>query len=256
MNENYLRWPGFNQDDLSNLDEPFLQLLISRANNHPKEFAILDTFWDNRQAAIESIGLSNYDGPREFPPLVRIMNAGEDGDIYGALEQPEDQYEFKGMVESGLWAQTFADQLMVNQRRIYNFLEDIVTDIMDKKNEAKYKVDEEHIEKSWQIQVPEPDPDNEDEFREKREDYLTFSRAVLPYTATVNDGGQYAMAIVQRRIDSYEDHLRGLKAHPKIFMQYLLDIREHSHHQVLYSDNRLHPYVSHADLQNLSCTTR
>jgi hypothetical protein len=256
VNENYLRWPIFNQDDLSNADQSFLQLLFSRSNGHPKEFAILNNFWENQRAAMGSMSLSNSAGPGDVQPLVKILSAGTDGDIYGAIDYPEDENEYRMAVELGLWTEEFAKQLMVNQQRIYHFLEDVVTDIMAEKNEAKYKVDEEHVETQWKPRLPEADPDNDDEFRERRDAYPNLCRAVFPYTATLPDMTDYAKQIVLRRINIYEDHLRGLKSHPRCFMLYLLDIREHSHHVVSSSDNKIHPYISHPDLQNLSYATR
>ncbi|KAG8170059.1 hypothetical protein KVR01_000804 [Diaporthe batatas] len=139
---------------------------------------------------------------------------------------------------------------MFNQRRIYHFLEDVVNDIMAEKNEARFKVDQEHVQTQWQPKLPDPDSMGEEEYRQKHDKYLSVCRSIVPYKAMAAPMWDYATQIISRRIEIYEDRLQGLKAHPGNFLHYLFDMREHSHHVVPYSGDRIHPYANLDDNQN------
>lgn len=212
---------------------------------------------------MDFMGLHESQGPEVIKPLTRIRSGGlkitssgvnsDQGDsIYGAIEITDNAEDYGQLKEAGLWTELVSTQLMINQRRIYHFLEDVVNDIMAEQNEARFKVDQEHVETHWQPQVPDADSMDDEEFRERRDEYIGVYRSIMPYKAMVAPMWDYATQIISRRIEIYEDRLRNLKAHPGPFMRYIDDIRQHSHHEVSYSGDRIHPFVSYANLQNLS----
>ncbi|POS71657.1 hypothetical protein DHEL01_v209949 [Diaporthe helianthi] len=129
----------------------------------------------------------------------------------------------------------------------------MVNDIMAERTESSFKVDQEHMATQWEPQLPNPDSMSDEDFQQRRDEYLRVCRSIGPYkSATSPQGWEYATQIILRRIEIFEDRLRGLKAHPGSFMQYLDDMRQHSHHEVQYSTDHIHPYANLADNQSNS----
>lgn len=254
VNHDYLRWPTFNLFDFTNATESFLQLLYSRANEHPKDFAHLDHFRDNEEIALVEglfVKWRQENPPEPMARIHTIETIEEDGDLYGSIVEPSDQDDFKTLRESRLWLAKHATQLMVIQYRIYQFLEGVVTDIMN--NKDKYRVAGEHLDPQWRLQPPKDDLLEQDalEFTRQGDDYMQQFSCIVPYLSTPHDTVEYAKAICAGLMGHYNSTLQNLKSRPDLFYQQLYDTHEHSHHMVEYSDGGTHPWVSHFNFQDL-----
>lgn len=256
VNHDYLQWPIFNLFDLTNAEESFLQLLYSRANEHPKNFAHLDHFRENEEIALVEglfVKWRQENPPEPMARIHTIETTEEDADIYGSIVEPSDQDDFNTLRESRLWLARHATQLMVIQHRIYHFLEGVVTDIMSVDNENQYRVAEEHRDPQWRLQLPQNEMFEQDplEFSRQRNDYMLQFSNRLAYISTPHDTAEYAIEICAELIGHYTYTLQSLKSRPDLFYQRLYDIHEHSHHMVKYNDGRTHSWVSHFNSQDL-----
>lgn len=258
LDENHLRWPTFNQNDLTERQETFLVLLESRAGEHPKEFALLDHFRDNRGIAINE-GLEIKNADFHYTPnfaVVAMSNIDPDGDEYGILHPAQDEEEARSLLEhSQMWSELSATQLMKTQRRIYRFLEQVIVQIMTR---PAYKAVREDQEQKWRPLPPtaaceEEESGNYDAVLGK---YALFLRNTMNYTSINEDLKPLALYICRRQCAAYLMRLEGLKADPGFFYKYICDMQEHSHHQILYWPSKeAHAWVSHISLHHLFCST-
>jgi hypothetical protein len=223
---------------------------------HPKVFAHLDHFGGNAEIA-SAQGLFVKRRDEETTPrmaVIHTMDAEEPDDLYGSVYDPIDQEDFKTMLNSGLWLERHAKELMVNQRRIYCFLGGMVTTIMDEDNEDRLKVDNENQVTPWVVappQLPDPEEENDEkyqhgieDFLEWRNHYLEFCNAILPYTSMVDPMDGLMVTICDLRIDDMADLLQTLKGRPGEFLECLVDIHEHSYYMLKDVDDQTHPWVS------------
>lgn len=246
-----LRWPLFNQRSLTEPSGTFLLLLEKRANDHPREFARLDDFWDNRMLAVEE-GFSIGEEPWASGSNLVVMETATDRGDYGAMQTPVDKDNFDELRVMGLWFERRSIQVMFIQRRIYRFLAEMVSRIV--KLPLGYTVPGEEQEPAWKPQRPEDQPDSE-EYEANLDRYVGFYRDAMHYTPLSEDLVGVAVAICNSRVNFYEGQLQALKTSPGFFYHYLFDVREHSHHQFDLVSGGKHAWVSHFRLQNLFCAT-
>lgn len=256
LDENHLRWPTFNQNDLTEYQETFLVLLESRAKEHPKEFAILDHFRDNRGIAInEGLEIKNRDF--NYTPnfaVVAMSNIDPGGDEYGILHYTEDQEEARSLLEhSQMWSELSATQLMKTQRRIYRFLERVIVQIMTRPGLKAVREDQERKRRPRPPTAEEEESDDYDRFLAP---YAWFLRNTMNYTSINKDLKPLALFICRQQCAFYLAQLEGLKSDPGLFYEYICDMREHSHHEILYWPSKeAHAWVSHISLHHLFCST-
>lgn len=232
--------------------------MYSRAGEHPNEFAHLDHFRENAEiASAERLFVKRRDD--ELTPhmaIIHTINSEEHGELYGSVYDPSDQENFKMMLNSGLWLARHAKELMVNQLRIYRFLEGALTDIMSVNNEARFKVAHENKDPAWMLQTPRmPDPkeakDDEEyerqteDYRKERDSYLDVSVKIMPYTSMLHPMGGVVKAICSMRRDDYAYRLQVLKRRPDKFFECLFDIHEHSHYMLKDVNDKTNSWVSH-----------
>lgn len=247
QDRNNIRWPLFNQRGLTEPSGTFLMLLESRAKVHPSEFAGLDNFWDNSALAISEGLVAN-----ETSSLAAIDTITSNEGEYGVIISPASEEAETLGVDTGLWPEPHATQLMVNQHRIYRFLEGMVSEIVD----SSSKVPGEEQDIAWKLQPPAGEPDSE-EYEADLDRWIDFNRATIPYTPLNEPLLSVAIAICDRQVNVYERQLRGLKANPGLLFQSMFDVREHSDHLVGYfNGNMRHTWVCYARLQNLFYATR
>lgn len=256
LDENHLRWPDFNQRDLTYRQETFLVLLESRAIQHPKDFAFQDHFRENRTVA-QNEGLVDRDDEYNFKPglvLVSMTGADPDGDEYGAIYNPANEEEAKALLDACVWPERASAQTMVNQRRIYRFLEGVVTHIVS--SPSLYKVAGEERESRWRPAAPTGE-DKDPEVNEAELDaWVDFYRDTTNYTQDTEDMVELVLGICRRQQYSYGVMLQGLKTNPSWFYEYFMDMREHSHHEIMYRPTEeKHAWVSHVSLQSLFSAT-
>lgn len=250
LDENHQRWPDFNQEDLTKRKESFLTMLSYRAQEHPCEFAQIDCYRENKMIAANE-GLTTLEDSDFYAPgmvLVTMASGLDEGDPYGTRYFPSDRERFKGLQEAGVWAEVPAISVMVNQRRIYQFLQSMVLRIG---LEQSYKVANETIEPEW---VP-LDPDLDDSrlsdpgYQAQLNTYVDFFRDTMHFTAINHKLIPLAFGICLRHFNSYSARLKALKSSPRFFYSHISDIREHSHHEITYaSNNQNHRWVSHVNL--------
>lgn len=253
QDKNNLRWPLFNQRSLTEPSGIFLLLLESRATVHPREFARLDDFRDNRMLAVQegfSIGKQSWVSGAN---LVVMETATNDRGDYGTLQTPVDEGNFNELLDMGLWYERRSIQVVFIQRRIYRFLAEMVSRIVNLPLGSTVPGEEREL--AWKPQRPEDQPESE-EYEANLDRYVSFYRDAMHYTPVSEDLVGVAVAICNRQVDFYEGQLRALKTSPGFFYQKLVDVREHSHHQFDFaSGNIKHAWVSHFRLQNLLCAT-
>lgn len=263
LDKNPIRWPSFNQDDLTKRFETFLTMLASRAEDHPQEFALLDCFAGNQGIAINE-GLiprfTNYKWKAGMA-LVTIQGASESGGEYGTKYCPIAEWEAFGLLATTqIWPELSAISVMENQRRIYNFLSRMVIAITTFDVAAlkkPYNVAGEGNDPEWSPQVPDRADLGTSEYEADLENYVDCIRDIMPYTSITEDLLQFAFGICYQRMTFYANQIQGIKSSPHVFYKYISDIREHSHHEVQYTRGESHAWVSHINLQDLSpCDAR
>lgn len=246
LDENHLRWPAFNQNDLTKTKETLLVLLMSRAGKHPKEFAFSDNFPHNEEIAGRQ-GLVRQGF--EFKPgdmLVTMTTADNERGDYGTIHTPGTEKEARELYDAMVWTEFASAQTIMNQGRIYRFLEEVVTRIMslptvpDEDSEIPWELNR----NSWSMSEP------------QQEALVNLHRDTMHYSQSTEFLLQAITVISYRQFNIYRKQLRDLKSDPRLFYEYICDIREHSHHQTLYSSTKqAHAWVSHVSLRNLICAT-
>lgn len=258
LDKNPIRWPIFNRDDLTKRYETFLTLLASRAKEHPREFALLDCFTGNLGIAINE-GLVQRFKTYVWKPgmaLVTIRGASESGGDYGTKFFPDsecDAYWSLSMTE--IWPEMSAISVMENQRRIYNFLSKMVIAITTFDVAAlnkSYNVAGEGNDPEWSPQVPDRADLGTPQYEADLENYVECLRDIMPYTSITEDLLQFTFGICYQHMTFYANQIQGIKSSPHVFYKYISDIREHSHHEVVYARGESHAWVSHINLQDLS----
>lgn len=231
-------------------------MLKKRASEHPREFAPLDHFRENFGPAK---GLKLVEISAEFKPgvaLVKVASASMDGDEYGMICYPEDDEEFRELVTVGLRFESTAIATMVNQRRIYHFLEEIITDIMAEGNESFYKCEDEHVPARWEPEPPSPADATEPQFGLRLQEFTNSYSRLVPYRVTNETVWDDIYCIAVWQAHNYAKQLQSLKTDPGVFHECIRDMREISHHDVRsWPKNESHPWVSYVSLQDLSWST-
>lgn len=246
LNENHLRWADFNQEDLTKRDDSFLTMLHYRAKDHPCQFGILDTFRENKFIANNEklIALGESYIYRPGSVLVTVSSNEDEGDDYGTRYFPADYEEARAVLAAGTWLEEPAAQLMINQRRIYHFLQSAVLRILQLDPVA-----DEETERDWLPDCPDPDDVRTAQYPAQLSTYVDFLRETMHYTSINNNLVLLAFGICFRQTNSYAARLKGIKSSPRLFYNHISDIREHSHHEVVYSLNgEKHRWVSHVNL--------
>lgn len=253
LDENHQRWPDFNQQDLAERKEAFLVMLVNRADEHPCEFAHVDTYRDNKFIAANEGLLDMAKSYISEPELVvvRMTSVEGEGDDYGTRYFAPDEEEaevLENTLGTGMWFEVPAVQAMVIQRRIYQFLQLVVLRIM---TDQSYAVANENNEKNWRPNEPDPNNVQSPQFNTDLSVYVDYLRNTMHYVAMNNTMELLTYGICYRQWTHYADQLKGLKSSPRLFYNYISDIREHSHHEVLHSINgrdERHRWVSHVNL--------
>lgn len=244
--ENHLRWPAFNQSDLTKTKETLPSLLEFRAEKHPKEFATSDHFPHNKKLAG---GKGLFRHGFEFKPgdiMVTMTTADKERGHYGIIHTPSDEREARMLYEAMVWPGFASAQTLMNQRRIYRFLEEVVTRIV-----SLPTVPGEDSEMTWEFNW------DDWEISEARQEALVnLHRHTMHYSQSTQALLQGILIISFRQLHIYANQLQDLKSDPRLFYEYICDMREHSHHQTLYSSTKqAHAWVSHVSLRNLICAT-
>lgn len=252
LNENHIRWPDFNQEDLTKHKESFLAVLSYRVREHPCQFALLDCFPENKYIAAkeELIPLEDNNVFETGMALVTMTSVLEEGDQYGTKYFPADLREAAALSQGGVWPEVPAAQVMLNQRRIYHFLKIMAYQITETQT---YKVADETVKQEWKLSPPDPANLKEPGYQTELQEFVDFHRDTMHYAPTNNETVNLAFGICFRQVSLYITRLQGLKASPELFYTHISDIREHSHHEVAYKENHQHKWVSH---DNLLCNAK
>ncbi|KAG6361838.1 hypothetical protein INS49_010067 [Diaporthe citri] len=246
LDENHQRWPDFNQEDLTKRDESFLTMLSYRAQEHPGQFATLDCYRDNKFIAANE-GLVDLERSYFYQrgmAVVTMTGESDEGDEYGTRYFPDDEEEVIALQEAGgVWAEVPAIQAMVNQRRIYHFLQSMVLRIGFGQS---YKVANETTEEKWLPESPDPQDVGTPKYETELGTYVGFLRETMHYTAMNTNLTLMVLGICYRQSNSYAARLRGLKSSPQLLYNHISDIREHSHHEIAYSlNNEKHRWAAY-----------
>ncbi|KAK7705590.1 hypothetical protein SLS64_007957 [Diaporthe eres] len=169
--------------------------------------------------------------------VVRMTSVEGEGDDYGTRYFAPDEEEaevLENTLGTGMWFEVPAVQAMVIQRRIYQFLQLVVLRIM---TDQSYAVANENNEKNWRPSEPDPNNVQSPQFNTDLSVYVDYLRNTMHYVAMNNTMELLTYGICYRQWTHYADQLKGLKSSPRLFYNYISDIREHSHHEVLHSIN-------------------
>lgn len=230
-------------------------MLTSRALAHPKHFAHLDHFRENRAIAINE-GLVESEDSYIYKPgmiLVAMTSADENEGAYGSMFYPEDRDEAIQLLATGVWHHMPSIQVMKNQRRIYKFLVSVVYHITEYDG---HRVPGEEAEFNWIPPRPDPDVLGTPDYIEQERNFMEYQKSKIRYRSMDEDLLDPVMAICQRQVEKFDAQLASLKENPASFYNYICDIREHSHHQTSYFPSRdQHSWVSHLRHRDPSCAT-
>jgi hypothetical protein len=241
--------------------------VLSRWQAHPKDFAHVDYFGENPGIALAQglyvqgptkilkdhrprVGDAFvFDNEYQPQPLAMIheirLEKSEDcefEDLYGRIYEPGDQDEYDLLLKSGMWLASQAKQLMVNQRRIYRFLEGIVDYILGDNN--KY-AEENTTHEQWIVSGPSQADREAGMGEDVSLGYVAFHQRILPYTYTTYPMIRgLGIITTQLRQCDYAVLLHILKADPEEFFACLCDVHEHSHYVLKNVDDSTHPWVS------------
>ncbi|KAJ0119610.1 uncharacterized protein J7T55_013813 [Diaporthe amygdali] len=189
-----------------------------------------------------------YDGKA----MTGLYSAGDDeDDAYGALYYVTPESDIEALHASGLDHGFQGAVLMEIQIRIYGFLENLATEIIAGRNDTLYSCPGEDIQRIWKPTAPARGIAQQPGDETNLEQYLSIHRDTFLYTCPSESMWEFLIAICGSRMQAFENKIQGLKEDPGKFLEYLTDVRDHSHHMVLYTDGSSYPWASEESNNNL-----
>lgn len=224
---------------------------------HPKNFIPSDYFELNIEVVGELSVVVGETGYYDGKAMAGLWTVGDDeDDTYGRLYYATQASDIEALLDSGLDHDFKGAALTEIQLRIYGFLENLATEIIAGRNDTLYSCPGEDIQRIWKPTAPAEGIAQQPGDETNLEQYLSIYRDTFFYTSPSENMWDFLIAICGSRMQAFENQIQGLKEDPGKFLEYLTDVRDHSHHMVLYTDGSSHPWVSIIYLHGLLIVTR
>lgn len=248
-----LLWPYFNQETLTSPDQALGHLMESRSDLHPRMFSRLDVVNPVNQRLQIFFGLHEAQPGQD--PVTRLANVdfqdvSQDLDSsYGGLMYIPDEMSIDALLAIDNFSEQQGIRVMKVQRKIYDFLGQVCDEVVHAEVTSRGTAPRPSKSASGAAELPnEPsevahavilkptlDFDPSDPTQEKKlQGYLKLHHDLDAYSHPAEVDWEYLGVLAYNQLRISEDRLRSLKEDPERFLDYLLQVRDHSRSMLRY----------------------